>query len=71
MNKNRLTPSLIRCIFIFWATFVATLACAEGTPVESLPLSNMAVIKAGTNSGKDPDGREYSLTVKTFYMDRR
>ena len=71
MNKNRLTPSLIRCIFIFWAIFVATLACAEGTPVELLPLSNMAVIKAGTNSGKDPDGREYSLTVKTFYMDRR
>lgn len=30
----------------------------------------MALIPGGTNSGVDQDGRPYSLTVESFYMDR-
>ena len=42
---------------------------SPATPVEPPPLAEMVLIKAGTNNGKDPDGREYNLTVQNFYMD--
>ncbi|MCX6880231.1 MAG: formylglycine-generating enzyme family protein [Verrucomicrobia bacterium] len=58
------------------ATLGATSAWGEAmpapaAPIEPPPLTNMVLIKAGTNNGKDPDGREHNLTVRTFYMDSR
>jgi len=72
MKTNRTHWNLLAtsCLTILFASS----ALAADKPVNSKdkappPLSGMVLIPAGSNRGKDPDGREYDLKVNAFYMD--
>jgi sulfatase modifying factor 1 len=65
----RVSAAMLAAIFATTSVFAED-KTTPATPIEPPPLTGMALIKAGTNNGKDPDGREHKLTVKDFYMDK-
>lgn len=52
------------------SNFVATVTATKMEEEDTGPSKGMVRIPGGTNSGNDPDFGKYSLTVKTFYMDK-
>lgn len=52
------------------SNFVATVTATRMEVADTGPSRGMVRIPGGTNSGTDPDYGAYSLTVKSFYMDK-
>lgn len=70
MKTNRVLWSLMAACLV--AILAGTLTWGQGV-ASSAPASvpaGMVLIKAGTNTGTDPDTGAYSLKVNAFYIDR-
>lgn len=69
MKTNRVMRSLMVASFV--GILTGTTAPGEPATTNVPPSPAVVLIKAGTNSGTDPQGGAYSLTVtNSFYMDK-